>query len=190
MTDSVQNTAANRPITGSTVLTISDNFAFLFNRMRLLLWIAFVSSAVVATTLWLLGLSNRQSAEFLKSPWLGLQNWFVTSIPITLGYVGLVTAITVLCSWLSFTRLPIGNRQLTFHADAVALKTSDATGAVLSLPWALVRKTRVTPKLLLMQMSTRAWRFLPLRAFSADDQRRLIALAQRAAATHGSAPKD
>jgi hypothetical protein len=42
------------------------------------------------------------------------------------------------------------------RVDHLALKTSDASGAELTLPWSLVRQTLVTKQLLLMQLTTRA----------------------------------
>jgi hypothetical protein len=189
MTDTVQNSAANAPISGSIVLTASDNLAFLFSRVSRLLLIAFLTSTTIAGVIWLLAMSNRQSAQLRDNPLLGLKTFVIDMFPVIFGYIGLFLAIIVFFSWLAFSRMPTANRQLTYHADAEALRTSDNAGAVLTLPWALVRRTRVTKKLLLMQLSTRAWRFLPLRAFAVDDQQRVIAFAQRSAATPGSAAK-
>jgi hypothetical protein len=169
----------NLPIIGQAELQIGDNVAFLFSRVHRLLSVAVLASTVIAAVIWLLALSNRQSAQYRSDPALGLKAFVSDALPIIVGYTGLFVAISIFFSWLSFRRLPLGNRQLTYHADAEALKTSDASGAVLTLPWTLIRKTRVTPKLLLMQLTSRAWRFVPLRAFSAADQQRLIALVTR-----------
>jgi hypothetical protein len=188
MSDRLQNPDNNQPIVGSVVLTAGDNITFYFSRAPQILLIAVVISAILATSIWLIALPARQYAEVLNNPLHGLRNWFANVFPIMLAYVGLVIAIPLFCSWLSHVRMPAGNRQLTYHADAEILRTSDATGAVLTLPWTLVKQTRVTPKQLVMQLTSRAWRFVPLRAFTANDQQRLIALAQQSAAKPSSGP--
>jgi hypothetical protein len=181
MTDSARDAANDVPIVGSLVLTASDNLWFLFSRLNRLLSIAVLTATIVGMVIWWLARSNQQSDHYLTHPLLGFKTFLSNMLPIILGYAGLFVAVAVFCSWLSFRRMPQANRTLNYRADLAALKTSDASGAELTLPWALVRRARVTKQLLLMQLTTRAWRFLPLRAFSADDQRRLIAIALRSA---------
>jgi hypothetical protein len=182
MNDTVHHPAERMPIIGSVMLTAGDNFAFLFARLSRLLLIASLTALAVAAGIWILGASQQELDYYRSNPTTGLKQFAADMMPVILGYVGLFIGIAVFSSWLAFRRMPSDNRNLTFHADAEALKTTDTTGAALTLPWALVRQTRVTKRLLLMQLRTRAWRFLPLRAFSAEDQRRLIAIAVRSAA--------
>jgi hypothetical protein len=186
----VDNTpVVGRPLVGQTELTIGDTLAFTFSRLHRLLLFSALCSIVFAGVFWLLGTSQRDLAYYQSHPRTALKQFAVDMYPIVLGYCGAFLATTAVCSWLSFWRTPLANRQLTYHVDHLALKTSDASGAELTLPWSLVRQTLVTKQLLLMQLTSRGWRFVPLRAFTADDQQRLIDIARQSAAKQSSASK-
>jgi hypothetical protein len=178
-----QTSADTLPVVGTLTLTAGDNFAFLFSRLPRLVTVACIASAVTATLVWLLTMSAKKSALLRQDPIFGVKNFTIEVIPWILAYAVLFVGVICLCSWLGFLRTPLDNRQLTYQADGEALRTSDAAGAILTLPWSLTRQTRITKHLLLMELKTRVWRYVPLRAFSAADRSRLIALAQRTANT-------
>jgi hypothetical protein len=171
-----------RYLVGQTDLTIGDTLAFTFSRLRRLLLFYALCSVVFAGLFWLLGSSRQNLAYFQSDPLAAIKEFAADMYPIVLGYFGAFLATTAFCSWLSFRRTPVANRQLTYRVDHLALKTSDASGAELTMPWSLVRQTLVTKQLLLMQLTTRGWRFVPLRAFTADDQQRLIEIAGQSVA--------
>lgn len=179
----------SRPLVGQTELTIGDTFAFTFARLRRLLLFSVLFAVIFTGVIWLLGTSRQDLVYFQRNPLTALKQFATDMFPVALGYMGAFMATIVFCSWLSFRRTPMANRQLTYHVDHLALKTSDASGAELTLPWSLIRQTLVTKQLLLMQLTTRGWRFVPLRAFTTDDQQRLIMIARQSAAKQSSASK-
>jgi hypothetical protein len=179
----------DRRLVGQVELTVGDTLAFTFSRLRRLLLFSALCSIIFAGLFWLLGNSQQDLAYFQHNPLIALRQFAVDMYPVVLGYFGVFMATTAFCSWLSFRRTPLANRQLTYHVDHLALKTSDASGAELTLPWSLIRQTLVTKQLLLLQMTNRGWRFVPLRAFTTDDQQRLIEIARQSAAKHKSTIK-
>lgn len=163
-------------VTGQTKLLPSDQLRFILTWLHRPLLIMFGLCCLAFTVAWFLGLSTRRRAFYAESPWSGVQDFLRDIAWVPLAATAFYGLILLALSYVQFHRMPAPSRQLSYEADAKGLVTRDEAGAELKLPWSMVRAVKTTRHLLLLKLKTRAWRYLPLRAFAPDDQERLQAL--------------
>lgn len=100
----------------------------------------------------------------------------VVVVPVTavllLAYIALVVPFGV-------HRMGHGRRALTYRIDESGVRTRDALGAELVLPWSNIARMIFTKRILLIRLMPRGWRYAPLRAFSPQDRPRIRDLASR-----------
>lgn len=171
-------------VTGQTTLRQSDQFRFLATWLPRVLLIMFALCCVVFTAAWLFGMSERRRAYYAANPWEGAREILGDIAWVPLAATAFYGVVLFALTWFQFRRLPAASRMVTYQADAEALTTRDAAGAELKVPWTMVREVRTAGHLLILKLKTRAWRYLPLRAFAADDRQRLQALIGRQVAGH------
>jgi hypothetical protein len=116
----------------------------------------------------------------LRSEPLGALFLFVADAwPFYLGTFAVLAVVMAGHSALAFCRYPQVNRQLSFEVTAAELTTRDAANVVLILPWTSVIRTRNTRQALYLQTVTRAWRYVPWRAFVPEDRDQILHWATR-----------
>ena len=74
-------------------------------------------------------------------------------------------------------------RTLTYAIDDAGIRTGDALGAELLLPWSNVSRAIVTKRMLLLRLKPRGWRYVILRGFSPEDVTRIREIASRKVAS-------
>lgn len=167
---------AEEIIEGGTTLRLADAVAFRLARWpamlaMLVLWIVIAVVVMAAVSM----LTKRPVAWTDPTILLGRATLDILFIGLLAGSAALLTSLLFEVAFLR--RLPAAQRRLHYHADGKAIELRDEAGFVLNTPWSAVTKVRVGYGLLLLKFGT-FWRFVPLRAFSPEDGRRLVALAE------------
>ncbi|MCZ0735858.1 YcxB family protein [Phreatobacter sp. AB_2022a] len=182
-------TAEPAAITGQTTLRQTDQLRFLLAWLPRVLAIMFGLCCIAFVAGWLFGMPARRRAYYLANPWEGLRDVLGDIGWMPVAATAFYALVLFALSWFQFHRVPAASRAVRYEANDEALITRDEAGAALTLPWAMLREVKATGHLLVMKLRTRAWRYLPLRAFSPKDQARLQALIERRLATNANAPR-
>lgn len=181
-------TSDRPPIVGQTTLSLGDSFAFLAAQLPRVLVGMFVLSTMLFVILWFVLLTDAERAHFDADTAAGIRRFLTDAGWMPLALTALWPVLLVVLSWVQFHRIPALNRQLRYEIDAEGIVTRDAAGTELKVPWTMVQQTRTTRHLLLLKLNTRAWRYLPWRAFAPEDRDRLLALASQSVAAGAVRP--
>jgi hypothetical protein len=158
---------------GNTVLTHRDNFAVTAHQLGrraiiagLLLTVLVLGSGLITSAASddasVSGSMTGVIGQALAETWQALFNIWI----LFPGIIAVITAI-------KWARHPVPNKTVSYSVDAEGVTSSDAAGASLSIPWSMVKQSRRTRSYVLMTMKAGGLRFLPFRAFSADDGEKL-----------------
>jgi hypothetical protein len=144
---------SERSITGRAVLTVVDH-------LRAVFWSAprfyrlIGAATLVALILALLRLAAGESSFW----------WFYAAAILLIAALA-TPAWLLLGHW----RLGDAQKELTYTVDAENIATRDATGAVISVPWSLVRSCIESKTGFAFSVRPAAARWLVKRAFKTDD---------------------
>ena len=177
-----------RPIRGSARIGLSDLILFILvwhlKRFAILLLILV---AFIGFSCW------RLFNDFGVSPGdldPGTADLVMASLRDTLALMGgAVVAMlllfmllrVVLLPWFALWRAGRDRRTFTWIIDETGIRRIDALGAENLLPWSTIVKVKSERRVFWLKVKPRGWRYLLRRAFSVEDQERLIELAQRMA---------
>ena len=182
-------TASDRAsLTGQAILSRRDAFAFFLVWLPRAVLGMFVLATMVFAGLWFAFLTEGQRAAFDADTGAGIRHFLSHAGWWPVAATAAWTLILGLATQVQFLRMPMPARRLHYEADAEGLVTRDEAGAQLKIPWSIVREIKPTKHLLLLKLNTRAWRYLPWRAFAPEDRTRLIALARRYSALQTATP--
>jgi hypothetical protein len=127
--------------------------------------------------------------HFNEARWLGasIPGALLGTLPALLGsaavFIPIAAAIlllyVVLIVPLTMRRMGRDRRALTYEIDEAGIRTKDALGAELVLPWSNIKRLIFRKRILLLRLRPAGWRYLPLRAFAPDDRTRVGELAVR-----------
>lgn len=169
-----------RTITGGTTLRYGDEFAFHLIRLPSYLIGLVPVLTLVVTVCWWWALPGEARAAISELPGGDpLVYWLSDIGDLLLAMIGFCLFWIFLGAYLQFRRLGPEHWSLSYAASAEALTTRDAAGVELTLPWSNAARMRVTGRLLLVQYRWGLWRYVPLRAFAAEDRGLLLAYARR-----------
>lgn len=161
-------------VTGGTTLVFTDQMAFVAVWLPRFMIVVFLGCAVLFFALWYNDLAEVQRHMFRAAPLAGIWR-FIEDVGVVVASVLVAAPVFILgCSWIGFRRLPVANRVLSYEADAQELATRDGAHVALSIPWSMVKEVRSTRRLMLFKLNSGAWRFVPHRAFAADDGAKVI----------------
>ena len=163
--------------------------AVVWRRAALLLLIGLICSAMAGHSVII--------AHFDAAIWRGdsIAVASLDALPAFLGYALVLTPLLILFVLLFITlgvplavqRMGRDRRALTYEIDETGIRTKDALGAELLLPWSNVTRSIFSKRMLLLRLRPRGWRYVPMRAFSPGDRTRIRELAVRMA---GSSEKN
>ena len=161
-------------ISGSFFLEIKDQFKFasfaMRNGWRRLIF-RFVFISVLFCTATLLTENGRSVYEYTSEELLDhVVDIFITSLPILISLFLVSVLLVYISVPISLLRLGRDRRLLTVEADASGVRTRDALGTELYVPWSSVKRTVSWKTMLFFQLKRSVWRFVPLRAFAPEAQ--------------------
>jgi hypothetical protein len=134
---------------------------------------------LVFGAIWVFTLSDTGWIATRSEP-LGALFLFIADVwPFYLGTFVVLALVMAGHGAVVFYRYPQVNRQLSFEVTAAELRTRDASDVVLAVPWTSVVRTRNTRHALYLQIVTRAWRYVPWRAFAPEDRDQILRWATR-----------
>jgi len=165
-------------IIGSIDLTFRDDLSFLASRLPRFCLTTYGTGLAILFGIWV-AISPATYWPYMREyPLWGVERFFSDMwLSAAIAVVGIPLLILAIHA-LQWRRFPAQNKAITYTVDTTGVLTTDAAGAGLNMPWSMVRRTRRTRSLFLMQLTTGAWRYLPMRAFATADHDRLWDLIQ------------
>ena len=178
-------TSEGRPVTGAVELKSGDQQRYLlavfWRRPALLVVVCVIASALSS--------QSQLVRQFQVARWSGdsIPVALLGTLPFLLGSAAVVIPLVVLFLLLYIgLAIPLGvrrmgrdRRTLTYAIDDAGIRTGDALGAELLLPWSNVSRAIVTKRMLLLRLKPRGWRYVILRGFSPEDVTRIREIASR-----------
>jgi hypothetical protein len=167
-------------IRGEATLGYVDYFATQADKIIKFCVTAIMLSALVYAIAWAASSSDEEWFLLRHDPLSALAAFAgdVWKIWVVTGAVICLIPIASLAR--GFHHFPDVNRRLSYEADDNGLTIRDAANFALTIPWSAVIRVRFSKRLLKMQLTTRAWRYVLWRAFRDEDRERLMRLAERA----------
>jgi hypothetical protein len=161
------------PISGTVTLNSADNLRIL------LLLVPWLSQRVGILTVIVFGFVGAAAIafdsrlSFTEAPFEAIGFAFRQLWPFAIGTFLFALTLVVIISTVKWARLPRQNKVVTYSVDAKGVTTTDAACASVHVPWSMITRSRLTSRYITMKTRPGGLRFLPLRAFSADDGEKL-----------------
>lgn len=172
------NKAEPGPIHGSTTLTQTDNLNMLRHTIvrHSAIFAVCMSLPVLGIGLYYYSVSGiAPISEFpLEAIRLSVQNAWK---PLLVGLIGYPVLLTVCCT-VKWAFLPKANKAIAYAIDENGMTASDAAGAMLYIPWSMVKRATRTRAHLVMRLKSGGLRFASWKAFNSEDAERLWQLAR------------
>lgn len=154
-------------VAGGTTITFGDRLLARWTSGTKLM-LVLLAAVVVATTF--------ESFRQLPPEPFGWAFMVLAGLVTTLAILGLWLALVAATVAITGLRMSVDQRRISYELDEAGVATRDGTGASLTCPWTNVRKARETSRAIRLSLKPMGSRYIPKRAFEANDLPALRAL--------------